>query len=901
MTDPDFKEFFKQVAGGQKEHEPYPYQKRLAGAAEDNKGGRSCESLLIDIPTGMGKTAAVVMAWLWNRVILQRPDWPRRLVYCLPMRTLVEQTRDNVEEWLEQADDWCCCDRTKWLKKNSPVILMGGEKCDPDHEEWDLYPEKEAILIGTQDMLLSRALNRGYGMSRYRWPMHFGLLNNDCLWVLDETQLMGVGVSTATQLEAFRRSNFAATPTGFDSLSGKVGSVSWYMSATNNPGQLQTREWRGCERSDEFSFTLTDDEKSAESGPVYERRLAKKKIRLRQSEILSEMLVDILKKHRELVGAIGENPGVPLRTLVICNTVDRACELHALLQSHFPEGCELLLMHSRFRPPERHHHVARLEAISDDKFYSKYPDGQIVVATQVIEAGVDISSGVLWTEVAPLASLVQRLGRLNRAGEFNESSWEPVAMIAGIGTQPTPSGKESAPDREKREAGNRKCCLPYGSQGCEQAWKALGKLKGNASPASLEQIRPEIADSIPHSPYSLRKHELIDFFDTDANLSLGFTDVSPFVRGLDTDTDVYVLWREWPDSDKGAAPPGWPDVQRDELCPVPFSKAKDATQILNRGWIWRGRDSGWMRVSDSGISPGMTIHLPVSAGGYDTSTGWTGVKENCHHDSHYVEPADPSGEDQLSCLNNGWRTIEKHTLEVETELEDILVSLGTLISETEKIALLNAVPWHDIGKNHHAWQEAVVIALEKAGIANKESFRPFAKFSLSESPSLDELDGTVFKRRVRELRKSFRPRVTHEVASALAFRQSEQNKHGTNRGDDLSSLLSEFIIMSHHGRVRKVLRDEIPKIPKTKKDMKVVRGVADGNEIPAVSIAGQLFGCDSLSTDCRRMGRSPEGYESYTRGVLRLLEHYGPFRLACFEALFRAADIRASKLASKTP
>jgi len=34
---------------------------------------------------------------------------------------------------------------------------MGGE----EKTEWDLYPEREAILIGTQDMLLSRALNRG--------------------------------------------------------------------------------------------------------------------------------------------------------------------------------------------------------------------------------------------------------------------------------------------------------------------------------------------------------------------------------------------------------------------------------------------------------------------------------------------------------------------------------------------------------------------------------------------------------------------------------------------------------------------------------------------------------------------------------------------------------------------
>lgn len=59
--------------------------------------------------------------------------------------------------------------------------------------------------------------------------------------------------------------------------------------------------------------------------------------------------------------------------------------------------------------------------------------------------------------------------------------------------------------------------------------------------------------------------------------------------------------------------------------------------------------------------------------------------------------------------------------------------------------------------------------------------------------------------------------------------------------------------------------------------------------LPAVNLAGVR-----LSIDCRRMGRDANGHESYTRGVLRLLEHYGPFRLAFFEAVFRAADVRAS-------
>ena len=89
-------------------------------------------------------------------------------------------------------------------------------------------------------------------------------------------------------------------------------------------------------------------------------------------------------------------------------------------------------------------------------------------------------------------------------------------------------------------------------------------------------------------------------------------------------------------------------------------------------------------------------------------------------------------------------------------------------------------------------------------------------------------------------------------------------------------------------------------IRKMKRTPKTVRGIADGDVLPPVTIAGQELQCGSLSTDCRRMGRDALGHESYPRGVLRLLTHYGPFRLAFLETLFRAADIRASIRASKS-
>ncbi len=91
-------------------HAPYDYQRRLAGGEPSQISDAAfpiapafagaCESRLISIPTGLGKTAAIVLSRLWNRVVCSqisdpasgmramRTPWPRRVVYCLPTRTL---------------------------------------------------------------------------------------------------------------------------------------------------------------------------------------------------------------------------------------------------------------------------------------------------------------------------------------------------------------------------------------------------------------------------------------------------------------------------------------------------------------------------------------------------------------------------------------------------------------------------------------------------------------------------------------------------------------------------------------------------------------------------------------------------------------------------------------------
>ena len=205
-----------------------------------------------------------------------------------------------------------------------------------------------------------------------------------------------------------------------------------------------------------------------------------------------------------MVSPLASEPKLPARTLIICNTVGRAVSVHAALANGKPMGCDLLLLHSRFRPPEREEQMKRLKSTD----LAAFPKGQIVVATQVIEAGVDLSSAILWSEVAPLASLAQRLGRLNRHGEFSHGGWKPAAIIIGVGVEPELGGKNEAAKQKIRDD-NTKRCLPYELPVCEAAWESLGRLNGTASPENLEQIQSDIAASIARCPYSLQRHELL--------------------------------------------------------------------------------------------------------------------------------------------------------------------------------------------------------------------------------------------------------------------------------------------------------------------------------------------------------------------------------------------------------
>jgi len=91
--------------------------------------------------------------------------------------------------------------------------------------------------------------------------------------------------------------------------------------------------------------------------------------------------------------------------LFVFNTVRRALGVYLKLREELGEE-RTVLLHGRLSLGDR------AEAL--EKLRSLQREGGVVVATQVVEAGVDLDASLLVTDVAPLPSLIQRLGRAAR-------------------------------------------------------------------------------------------------------------------------------------------------------------------------------------------------------------------------------------------------------------------------------------------------------------------------------------------------------------------------------------------------------------------------------------------------------------------------------------------------------
>lgn len=943
---------------------PYPYQQRLAETS-------LVHSLGLQVPTASGKTASVIMAWLWQRHYHPdhqvRESTPRRLVYCLPMRVLVEQTETVAKGILE---------RLGILNEIGLYSLMGGTVS----KDWILSPEKEMILIGTQDMLLSRALNRGYASARSRWPMEFGLLNNETLWVFDEVQLMSTGLATSVQLDAFRNE-----PQGF----GTFGNCpSLWMSATFEREWLKLVDHPHLPEKIEVIELDSEDQKN---GDLRKRLEARKKLEKLDAEISkdSPKLADfIAKAHAQAQ----QETGIPGITLVVANTVDRARTIYNNLRAHNNlradshnfqgKGSDkqsssdmhdlqpMLLLHSRFRPPDRRKLINDLfaavnvlnavnainaadtlnavdtlnsvcsglnidlsgdalsgdalsgDALSDDALPGDaLPDtesksflelvrrhGLIIISTQVVEAGLDISAHILFTDLAPWASLVQRFGRCNRKGEFIE------AKVYWMDLDET---KSSPPYESSELKFSRDQLISLTSQ--------------TVGPRDL----PKISIPLEHLVV-IRRRDLMDLFDTTPDLSGNDIDISRYIRKAD-DLDVHILWRDLDDRNKMEVQ-GSP--HSDEMCPVPtwdfqrfvreHSKPGKSKKLL-LPYRWDFLDGEWHQCKEDEIYAGQIYLLDAEIGGYDPKEGWTGkASENLvspfimadmskanigmanigmvdiskadisKADTTPLLPHDHYDGDNLTCTQ-GWKTIAEHSVEIYQELVNIIRELGKITKEIGGIpvdTLLMASRWHDRGKAHEVFLKAISLPPDTAHSQDYSHGIKDYSHDLDENHSgglRTKADG--FWAKAPKLARYVRPHFRHELASALAVLKAPEELIPESARN-----LVAYLVAAHHGKVRLSIRS-FPGENKPEDQRLFARGIWENDYLPETDLGGGVIAPSvSLSLGITYLGRSPEGIMSWSEQMLTLRDEptLGPFRLAFLEALLRAADQRASAQTSSS-
>ena len=412
------------------------------------------------------------------------------------------------------------------------------------------------------------------------------------------------------------------------------------------------------------------------------------------------------------------------QTLVILNRVDRAQGLFQLLREYRKQPRDLLI-HARFRPAERRTIEYRL---------TKEPGvDRIVVATQAIEAGVDISSKVLFTELAPWASLVQRFGRCNRYGEYNGQGGAQVTWI------------DIADDADT---------LPYDNDTLATARTKLSDLPA-VGPADL----PGTDEPRPLTPV-LRRKDLLDLFNTDPDLSGFDVDVSDYIRDSGI-PGLQVFWRDFTNPNE---PESQPAPQRNELCPISIGQA--GTLKKRAVWRWDSLAGRWERLQ-AAPRPGMTLLLMAKDGGYDPALGFSTDSKSD------VSILPLSGKPDQERYSGDWRSSTRLPIALIDHLGHAARQALALCEAVGEQAftpeVVRAGRWHDLGKAHEIF-DASMHRCEEA---------PRGYLAKSNCPG-----------KMRHGRPHFR----HELASALAWLAHHDRP---DRPDQRIDLIAYLIAAHH--------------------------------------------------------------------------------------------------------
>ncbi|MBS7609304.1 CRISPR-associated helicase Cas3' [Candidatus Bathyarchaeota archaeon] len=318
--------------------------------------GQSIEAALLRLPTGDGKT---------ETSLLPEVSGTNKLVYTLPTVTTVESMRKRFEEYFGK-DNVC-------FSHHLMRLTLYDEERPEDITTFRYGMRK--IIVTTIDRILLALMNFRH------FPILELALNNSYL-VVDEIHsyspfTLSLILDALEYLRKYHRTRILVMSATLPSLI-----------------EEELTERIGAR-------PLLPDELAKE------RYAAKKRVQVKlmpKGEVLSSQLYRILELFKE-----GK------KVLVVLNTVSQARGIYEELKSQgLKYRKDIYLTHGRFCYQDKIHKSKFLEGLKDRQEVRDRPF--ILVSTQVVEVSLDIDFDVLFTEISPLDSLIQRFGRVNRKG-----------------------------------------------------------------------------------------------------------------------------------------------------------------------------------------------------------------------------------------------------------------------------------------------------------------------------------------------------------------------------------------------------------------------------------------------------------------------------------------------------
>jgi CRISPR-associated endonuclease/helicase Cas3 len=472
----------------------------------------------VDVPTGLGKTA-VMAIWLVARAA--GANVPRRLVYVVDRRAVVDQATEVAERLRtfveDEAKQYSDLKRSLGLSngRKLPISTLRGQYID--NQEWLVDPSSAAIVVGTVDMIGSRLLFQGYGVSRRMRSYHAGLLGADALLVLDEAHLISPFEHLVEAIANRSRTDLGPDERNRD-LVPSLRLLS--LSAT------------GKHTGDSVQSLGPDDYEDA----VVRRRLAARKELVLREEADARELATVLARE---AWQLAEEGTKAIRCVVFCNSRDVAQKVRDTLREYERKAKEhvtIELFVGARRAYERQLAADWLKQYGFLAGSNATPQRPtFLVATSAAEVGVDLDADHMVCDLVPFERMVQRLGRVNRRGD---GASNVIVVPQAFSDKPKDSEAEDAARIEAvRDLLKR---LPPLGEGFDVSPRALKELKDDARNA--DAIRHASSPDPLYPPLCRAHVESWSMSSLAAHPSL--PGVTPWLRGwVDEEPQTSIVWR----------------------------------------------------------------------------------------------------------------------------------------------------------------------------------------------------------------------------------------------------------------------------------------------------------------------------------------------------------------------